>query len=215
MSRGWYGILKRSIDVVGAAAGLILVSPLLLAISAAIILDSPGPVCYRGTRVGRNGKLFSMLKFRSMVIDADQHGASSTPEDDPRLTRVGARLRRHKLDEIPQLVNVLRGDMSLVGPRPQVPWAVAMYTEDERRVLTVRPGMTDYASLAFINEGEILRGSRDPDREYFEKIHPHKMRLSLKYVDEQSLRTDARILAATFARILPGASRRRDGRQEG
>jgi len=215
MSRGRYEILKRSIDVVGAAAGLVLLSPLLLAIGAAIKLDSPGPIWYRGTRVGRNGKLFSMWKFRSMVMDADRRGGSSTPEDDPRVTRVGARLRRYKLDELPQLLNVLRGDMSLVGPRPQVPWAVAMYSEDERRVLTVRPGMTDYASLAFINEGEILRGSADPDRDYFEKIHPHKMRLSLKYVDEQSFRTDARILAATFAGILPGAGRRRDRRQEG
>ncbi len=143
-----------------------------------------------------------MFKFRTMIVDAERLGASSTPEDDPRITRVGWWLRRFKLDELPQLINVVKGEMSLVGPRPQVAWAVALYSEEERAVLSVRPGMTDYASLAFSNEGEILRGSADPDRDYLEKIHPHRMRLNLRYVREASFGTDLRIILATLRAVL-------------
>jgi len=202
MNGPWYAVTKRLMDIVAAAAGLAVLAPIILLIAVAVKLDSRGPVFHRGVRVGRGGKPFTMLKFRSMVADAERRGASSTSGDDPRLTCVGGWLRRYKLDEVPQLINVLRGEMSLVGPRPQVPWAVERYSPVERRVLSVRPGMTDYASLAFINEGEILRGSHDPDRDYFEKIHPDKMRLSLKYVDEMSLRTDLSILAATLASVV-------------
>jgi lipopolysaccharide/colanic/teichoic acid biosynthesis glycosyltransferase len=143
-----------------------------------------------------------MYKFRSMVLNADKVGGSSTPDDDPRITPIGKVLRRYKLDELPQLFNVVKGEMSLVGPRPQVQWAVDLYTPEQRQVLTVPPGITDYASVRFPNEGEILKGSTDPDRDYMEKIHPEKMRLSLEYVHQRSLLTDFKVIAQTFLAIL-------------
>ncbi len=209
-----YPVAKRILDVIAAALGLPILSPVLLAISVAIRVGSPGPVLYRSIRVGMNGKPFTLLKFRTMVVGADTLGGSSTPADDPRLTPVGRWLRWYNLDELPQLINVVRGEMSLVGPRPQVPWAVSRYTEKERVVLSVRPGMTDYASLAFRNEAEILRGSVDPDRDYFAKIHAHKMRLGLKYVNEASFATDLRILALTAFDMVRGGGPRNDGGME-
>jgi lipopolysaccharide/colanic/teichoic acid biosynthesis glycosyltransferase/RimJ/RimL family protein N-acetyltransferase len=197
-----YPSVKRAIDVVLSLVGLIILSPLLIYLAIRIKRDSPGPVFYQGTRVGLNGVPFKMLKFRTMVINADKIGGSSTPDDDPRITRTGKMLRRYKLDELPQLINVLRGDMSFVGPRPQVQWAVDLYTPEERQVLTVRPGITDYASLQFSNEGEILKGSTDPDKDYMEKIHPHKMRLSLQYVRTMSLGVDLAIIARTILAII-------------
>jgi lipopolysaccharide/colanic/teichoic acid biosynthesis glycosyltransferase len=143
-----------------------------------------------------------MYKFRSMVLNADKIGGSSTPDDDPRITPIGKTLRRYKLDELPQLFNVVKGEMSLVGPRPQVQWAVDLYTPEQRGVLTVPPGITDYASVRFPNEGEILKGSTDPDRDYMEKIHPEKMRLSLEYVRQRLLLTDLKVIAQTFLAIL-------------
>jgi len=197
-----YPIVKRLFDVVASTAGLLLLSPLLVLLALWIALDSAGPVLYAAPRVGKGGRLFRMYKFRTMVINADRVGGSSTPDDDPRITRVGRILRRHKLDELPQLLNVLNGTMSLVGPRPQVQWAVDLYTPEQREVLTVSPGITDYASIHFPNEGEILRGSADPDRDYMEKIHPEKMRLSLEYVRRRSLGTDVAVLARTFTAVL-------------
>jgi lipopolysaccharide/colanic/teichoic acid biosynthesis glycosyltransferase len=194
--------LKRLFDLSVSALALAVVSPLLLAILAAIKLGSPGPVFYRGPRVGRGGRPFSMLKYRTMIVDADAQGPSSTSADDPRITPIGAFLRRYKLDELPQLVNVLKGDMSLVGPRPQVAWAVQGYSVEEQRLLTVRPGMTDWASIRFRNEGEILKGSSDPDRDYMIKIHPEKMKLSLKYVDSVSFTTDLGILWRTAGAVF-------------
>ena len=194
-------MIKRLFDLVVSAIALVILSPLLLVISLLVKKDG-GPAFYRGKRVARGGGLFDMLKFRTMVIDAEKIGGSSTPDDDPRITRVGKFLRRTKLDELPQLINVLRGEMSFVGPRPQVKWVVDLYSPEERRVLTVRPGITDYASLKFNNEGEILRGSTDPDKDYFEKIHPEKMRLSLKYVDESSIFVDVRIILQTLRAIV-------------
>jgi len=149
-----------------------------------------------------NGKRFNILKFRSMVTNAEKIGGSSTPEDDPRVTRVGRFMRSNKLDELPQLWNVLAGRMSLVGPRPQVQWAVDRYTPEERLVLSVKPGITDYASLRFANEGEILKGSTDPDRDYMEKIHPEKMRLSLEYVRSRSFSGDLSIIAQTLGAVI-------------
>jgi len=132
-----------------------------------------------------------------MVVNADQIGASSTPDDDPRITRVGRILRRYKLDELPQLINILKGEMSFVGPRPQVPWAVELCSQEEKAVLSVRPGIADYAFVMLPSEGEVLRGSTDPDKDYFEKIHPHKMRLSLEYVKNRSFWFDMKILIDT------------------
>jgi lipopolysaccharide/colanic/teichoic acid biosynthesis glycosyltransferase len=139
-----------------------------------------------------------MYKFRTMVTNADRVGGPNTPDDDPRVTRTGRFLRRYKLDELPQLLNVLRGDMSFVGPRPQVPDEVAAYTPQERELLLVRPGITDWASLRFSNEGEILAGHADPDRAYAELIRPEKMRLGLEYVHRGTFRDDLAILVKTF-----------------
>jgi lipopolysaccharide/colanic/teichoic acid biosynthesis glycosyltransferase len=193
-----YPFLKRAIDLLVAFVGLVILSPVLIAIALWVKTSSPGPVLYRGRRIGMNGEPFRMLKFRTMVANADKIGGSSTADDDARLTTAGRFLRRYKLDELPQLINVLVGDMSFVGPRPQVEWAVNLYTPEERSLLSVRPGITDFASLQFRNEGEILRGSTDPDRDYLEKIAPHKIRLGLYYVRNYSFTTDARILAATL-----------------
>jgi len=143
-----------------------------------------------------------MYKFRTMVINADKIGGSSTPDDDARITRVGKFLRNYKLDELPQFINVLKGEMSLVGPRPQVKWAVDLYTPEERKVLSVPPGITDYASMHFPNEGEILKGSTDPDRDYMEKIHPKKMMLSLEYVRDRSMTVDISVLFKTLKAII-------------
>jgi lipopolysaccharide/colanic/teichoic acid biosynthesis glycosyltransferase len=197
-----YPIAKRTFDTALAALGLIVVSPVLAAIAIAIKTGSKGPLLYKGRRVGLDGVPFEMLKFRTMVVDADKIGGSSTPEDDPRVTPIGKKLRRYKLDELPQLLNVLKGDMSFVGPRPQVQWAVDLYTPEEREILRVRPGITDEASLKFSNEAEILKGSTDPDKDYIEKIHPEKMRLSLEYVRHRSFSGDLSIIARTAGAIF-------------
>jgi len=193
---------KRLFDFVAASIVLLIVSPVLLAIAIAIKTGSPGPVFYRGARIGMGRRPFAMLKFRTMVIDAEAKGPSSTSADDPRITKIGAFLRRLKIDELPQFINVFKGEMSLVGPRPQVAWAVDAYSAEERRVLDVRPGITDWASIRFRNEGEILKGSTDPDRDYMILIHPEKMRLSLQYVDRMSFGTDLGILLRTAGAVL-------------
>jgi len=194
--------VKRVFDFLSSTIGLIALAPVLVAMAVAVKVESAGPVFYRGLRVGRYGKSFRIFKFRTMVEDAEKLGGASTPEDDPRVTRVGRFLRRYKLDELPQILNVITGEMSLVGPRPQVPWAVERYSEEERVVLDVRPGITDYASVRFRDEGEILRGSANPDKDYFEKIHPEKMRLSLEYVRKQSLWLDCQILWKTLGAVV-------------
>ena len=195
-------MLKRLLDIVVSLLGLLLLLPLFVALAILVKQESPGEVFYRGVRVGRFGKPFRIFKFRTMVHDAEKLGASSTPEDDPRVTRVGRFLRKYKMDELPQLLNVIRGEMSLVGPRPQLLWAVERYSPEEKEVLSVRPGITDYASLRFRNEGEILRGSMDPDKDYFDKIHPEKMRLSLEYVRRQSFWLDCDILVRTLGAVI-------------
>lgn len=196
-----YPVLKRILDVVVALVGLVVLFPLFIVLAIWVKATSPGPILYAGKRVGKNGKPFRMLKFRTMVVNADKLGASSTSDDDARLTSAGKFMRRFKLDELPQLVNVVNGEMSFVGPRPQVEWAVNLYTPEERGLLAVRPGITDFASLRFRNEGEILRGSTDPDRDYLEKIAPQKIRLGLYYVRNYSLLVDVKILVATLLSI--------------
>lgn len=195
-------MLKRLFDLLVALLGVIILSPLLLVISVWIRLDSPGPVLYRGQRVGRFGRPFRMFKFRTMVVDADRIGGSSSGDDDPRITRVGRFLRKFKLDELPQLFNILRGEMSLVGPRPEVQKFTDMFTEEERAILSVRPGITDWASLWNSDEGAILAGSSDPDQTYLELIRPTKLRLQLKYVRNHSFWIDLRILWFTVWRIF-------------
>jgi lipopolysaccharide/colanic/teichoic acid biosynthesis glycosyltransferase len=196
-----YPAAKRLFDVLFSLIGLVVFSPLFVVIALLIKRDSEGPVFYRGVRVGKDSKLFRMSKFRTMVVNADQIGGASTSDDDPRLTQVGRFLRRYKLDELPQLIDVLRGEMSLVGPRPQVKWVVDLYTPQEQQLLTVRPGITDPASLRFPNQGEILKGSTDPEKDYMEKIHPEKMRLSLEYVRTCSFWVDIKVILQTIATI--------------
>ncbi len=190
-------------------------SPLLAFIWWRIKRDADGPVLYVATRVGQGERPFKMYKFRTMVVNADRIGGPNTPDDDDRLTRTGRTLRKYKLDELPQLLNVLKGDMSFVGPRPQVLPEVATYSEEERRLLSVRPGITDWASLRFHNEGEILRGHPDPDRAYAELIRPEKMRLGLEYVRRGTLRDDIAILLQTFLVPLRGQRGEKPGGQAG
>lgn len=197
-------MIKRVFDFVLAILGAGLFFPIFLFCATAIKLTSFGPVFYHGKRIGLNGKTFCIFKFRTMVVDAERIGGTSTSEDDARITTIGKYLRKFKVDELPQLFNVLAGDMSFVGPRPQVEWAVKLYNDNERRLLSVRPGITDYASIAFRNEGEMLKGSKDPDKDYLEKIAPEKIRLGLKYVDNHNLWIDLKIIAATIRAVVFG-----------
>jgi lipopolysaccharide/colanic/teichoic acid biosynthesis glycosyltransferase len=194
-------MVKRAFDVVVAGGALLVLWPVLVVVAALVWLEDRGPIVYSGVRIGRGGQPFRMHKFRTMVPNADRIGGPSTAGDDPRLTRVGKTLRRYKLDELPQMFNVLKGDMSLVGPRPEVKHYVDMYSEDERQILSVRPGVTDWASIRFRDEAEILRGSADPEQAYMELIRPEKIKLALAYARDASFMEDLRILAAT-ARIL-------------
>jgi lipopolysaccharide/colanic/teichoic acid biosynthesis glycosyltransferase len=195
-------MLKRGFDIVVAFVLLVVGLVIFLAVAGMVKLDSKGPVFYRGVRVGRDGRLFRILKFRTMRPDAERLGGSSIAHGDPRVTRMGTILRRYKLDELPQLWNVLCGEMSLVGPRPEVQRFVDLYTEEERAILTVRPGLTDWASLWNIDEGAVLEGSADPDQAYCELIRPKKLQLQLAYVRQAGFRTDLGILFQTIGAVL-------------
>lgn len=195
---------KRLFDVFVSAFGLLFFFPVLAVVASVIKTTSVGPVFYRGERVGLNGKLFRTFKFRSMVIDAERLGGSSTHESDARITGIGALMRRLKLDELPQLINVFRGDMSFVGPRPEVKKFVDMYTPEEKIILTVRPGITDWSSVKFHNEGEIIAdsGIADADEAYAKLIRPEKLRLQMKYVRERTLWIDIKIIADTVITLF-------------
>lgn len=190
---------KRAFDLVCAALGLLLLAPLLLGIALWIKLDSRGPVFFRQQRVGRHGVPFFIHKFRTMVADASALGAPITVGADPRITRAGRGLRRAKLDELPQLIDVLVGTMSLVGPRPEVPRYVAMYPAALRdKVLSVRPGITDPASLEYRDESALLARAADPERAYVDEVMPAKLRRAAQYVDQMSLCNDVRLIGATL-----------------
>ena len=194
---------KRVLDVVVAACGLLILSPLLLGAALAIKRDSAGPVFFRQTRVGRRGTTFRIHKFRTMVHDAPAPVLPLTGGDDARITRVGTWLRARRIDELPQLFDVLRGDMSLVGPRPELPQWVARYPADLRaRVLAVKPGITDPSTLAFADEAGLLAQSTDPERDYVEVILPRKLQLAADYAECATLASDLRVLAATLAWLL-------------
>ena len=195
-------VIKRSFDFAVALAALLVVSPILLTLALIIKVTSPGPIFYRGVRIGRCGVPFRIFKFRTMVINAEELGGSATAEDDPRITPIGRFIRRHKLDEFPQFLNVLMGDMSLVGPRPEVKKYVAMYTEEEKAILNLRPGITDWASIWNSNEAAVLEGSTDPEKTYEELIRPTKLALQLIYARNQSLSADVKILFHTFCKLL-------------
>lgn len=189
---------KRFFDFICSFLGLIILSPVLIYVVCRIKLEDGGPVFYRGLRVGLMGKPFRIFKFRTMVVDAEKIGGASTADDDPRITNIGKILRKYKLDELPQLLNVLSGDMSIVGPRPEVKYYTDQYTAAEKAILKIRPGITDWASIWNADEGAVLAGAADPEKAYAELIRPKKLKLQLKYVYEQSLLTDLKIIFLTF-----------------
>lgn len=195
---------KRAMDVLISGAALCVLWPVFALIALAIVIDDPGPVFYRQVRVGRGGKEFRIFKFRSMVTDADKKGLQITVGRDSRITRVGALLRKTKLDELAQLINVFLGQMSFVGPRPEVPRYVALYTPVQRQVLLVRPGITDYASIAYRNENDLLAGADDPERMYIEEIMPAKIELNMRYLHEISPLCDVKLIFKTIAAVLAG-----------
>lgn len=189
--------MKRTFDVVCGSLGLLLLSPLLLFVSMAIRLDSAGPVLFRGMRVGWNGRPFKIFKFRTMVAGATFSGPAITTRADPRVTRVGRFLRGTKLDELPQLINVLLGDMSLVGPRPEDPKYVAAYTPEQKMILAFRPGITSPASIAYRDESEMLAGA-DWERLYIKEIMPRKLAIDMEYFRDATFRGDIGIIFKTF-----------------
>jgi lipopolysaccharide/colanic/teichoic acid biosynthesis glycosyltransferase len=193
---------KRFFDIIVSAIALVLLAPLLLLIALVVKVCSPGPVLYRGVRVGLDCRLFAMLKFRTMVVNAESLGGSATAADDQRLTGIGKLLRRYKLDELPQLLNVLAGDMSLVGPRPEVQKYVSLYSPEEKAILALRPGITDWASIWNSNEAAVLEGSRDPEKSYEELIRPTKLTLQLLYVRNHTFLTDLKIIFHTCLKLI-------------
>ena len=195
-------MLKRSFDILFSLAGILVLSPFFLVFSALIVLSSGLPVFYVQQRVGKNSVAFSLLKFRTMHQGSDMHGLLTVGAKDPRITGIGYFLRSYKIDELPQLFNVLFGTMSLVGPRPEVRKYVSLYSEEQKKVLSVKPGITDYASMIYSNENEILSRSEDPEQHYISHVMPAKLKLNVKYIENQGLLTDLNIILKTIGRII-------------
>ncbi len=195
-------MLKRTFDIFSSLIGLLILSPFLFIISLLVLLSSPGGIFYRQVRVGKNGKDFHLWKFRTMKTNSDKQGLLTVGGRDPRITGIGYFLRKYKIDELPQLINVFIGEMSLVGPRPEVRKYVDMYTPEQLHVLDVQPGITDYASIEYSNENDLLAKSADPEKTYIEEVMPAKLKLNLKYIAEKSLGTDLKIIFKTIAKIL-------------
>lgn len=194
--------MKRLFDIIFSVSLLVMLSPFLIPLALAIFFYDRGPVLYKAPRVGKGGKVFHMFKFRTMIVNADKIGPSSTTRTDPRITPVGKFLRKTKLDELPQFFNALGGTMSIVGPRPDVKSFTDLFTEEERAILSVKPGITDFASVWNSDEASILEGANDPDKAYMELIWPEKKRLQLKYVREQSFLTDLKIIWMTVQAVI-------------
>ncbi|MDP4085838.1 MAG: sugar transferase [Bacillota bacterium] len=194
--------IKRLFDILMSLIGVIILSPVFLVISLMIKFDSKGPVFFKQVRVGKGERNFKILKFRTMVTDAEKRGAQITVGRDSRITRVGHFLRKSKLDEIPQLLNVLKGDMSLVGPRPEVPKYTKYYDSNQKRIFEIRPGITDFASIKYRDENEILAQSKNPEETYIEEIMVDKLNLNLQYLSERSLITDIKIIFMTLLKIV-------------
>ncbi|MCD8183582.1 MAG: sugar transferase [Bacteroides sp.] len=192
----------RFFDILFSLLGILLLSPVFLLLYISIRLESKGGGSYRQQRVGRNGKDFYVYKFRSMHVGADKHGLITVGGCDPRITHIGYFIRKYKLGELPQLFNVLKGDMSLVGPRPEVRKYVDMYTDEQRKVLSVRPGITDYTSIEYVDENTILGEADDADKAYVEQIMPDKIRYNMKYIDNRSLKEYFKIIFLTFWSII-------------
>lgn len=195
-------IAKRCFDIFLSCFGIISLVFILLFICCAVKIDSSGPVLFKQVRVGRNGREFSILKFRTMIEDSESKGLQLTVGKDKRITRVGQFLRRYKLDELPQLFNVLKGDMSFVGPRPEVPKYVALYSETQRNILKVRPGITDLASIEYRDESSLLAKSDDPERTYIEEIMPRKFELNAEYLSGISMKKDLELIMKTLVLII-------------
>ncbi|MDT8413593.1 MAG: sugar transferase [Vicingaceae bacterium] len=195
-------MIKRLMDIFFSLIGLILLFPLFLIIGLIIALDSKGGVFYKQTRVGKEGKDFKLFKFRSMAVGSDKKGLLTVGGNDSRITKPGYFIRKYKIDELPQLINVFIGNMSLVGPRPEVRKYVDLYNQEQQKVLTVKPGITDYASIAYINENEVLGRSENPENTYIEEVMPSKLKLNLKYIEEKSVITDIKIIFKTIAKII-------------
>ena len=195
-------IIKRLFDITASIIGIIILSPILLLISLFIVFESGFPILYRQKRVGKDNKDFFLLKFRSMNNGADKKGLLTIGEKDSRITRVGYYLRKYKLDELPQLLNVLTGNMSIVGPRPEVRKYVDLYSDDQKKVLSVKPGITDYASMEYTNENEILAKSTEPEQLYIQEVMPKKLFLNQKYIQEMGLITDIKIIFKTISKII-------------
>ncbi|MFA1755303.1 sugar transferase [Fusobacterium animalis] len=194
-------MLKRIFDITLSLFGLIILLPFMLIIAILIKIDSKGPVFFKQIRVTKNGKEFKIFKYRTMRVGSDKY-SQITVGKDGRITKLGSFLRKYKLDEIPQLINVLIGDMSLVGPRPEVPKYVALYTDEQKEILKVRAGITDYASIEFSDENDLLASEEDPEKAYIEKIMPKKIELNKKYLSEISILTDIKIILLTIKKIL-------------
>ena len=194
-------MLKRIFDIILSLFGLIILLPFMLIIAILIKLDSKGPVFFKQVRVTKNEREFKIFKYRTMRVGSDKYSQITVGKDN-RITKVGVFLRKYKLDEIPQLINVLIGDMSLVGPRPEVPKYVALYTDEQKEILKVRAGITDYASIEFSDENDLLASEEDPEKAYIEKVMPKKIELNKKYITEISILTDIKIILLTIKKIL-------------
>jgi lipopolysaccharide/colanic/teichoic acid biosynthesis glycosyltransferase len=197
----YHTMIKRIFDLVFSLLGVLFLFPILFVIGLFIVIDSRGGIFYLQTRVGKNNKDFRLLKFRTMVTGAERNGLLTIGENDQRITRCGKWLRKYKLDELPQLINILKGEMSFVGPRPEVRKYVSLYTPEQSAVLSVRPGLTDYASLIYINENEVLSTYPDPEKAYIEHVMPEKLQLNLKYIREKGMITDIKIIFKTIGKI--------------
>ena len=194
--------MKRAFDLIVATLAVLVLLPLLLLLALAVALTSPGGAFFAQTRIGKGGTEFRLLKFRSMRPGSEAKGQLTVGGRDPRITTVGHFLRKTKLDELPQLFNILKGEMSLVGPRPEVPKYVALYSAEQRQVLQVRPGLTDYASLEYFEENALLGASENPEETYIQEVMPAKLALNAKYIEDMGLGTDLKILLRTAVRIV-------------
>lgn len=195
-------MIKRAFDILFSISGLIILSPVLIIISAVIKSDSKGPVIYRQSRVGKDNRDFMLFKFRTMRMDSDKQGLLTVGGKDPRITKAGYILRKYKLDELPQLLNVLAGDMSFVGPRPEVRKYVELYSAIQKKVLEVKPGITDIASIRYRNESDLLKEAIDPEEFYIKQIIPDKIKLNLEYINDNSLFKDIKVILNTFKAII-------------
>ena len=193
--------MTRIFDILFATLGLVILSPLLILVYVAIVLESRGGGFYRQERTGRYGKPFRLIKFRSMYVNADKHGLITVGGHDNRITRVGYYIRKYKIDELPQLINVVKGDMSIVGPRPEVKKYTDLYTEEQRKILDIRPGITDYASIKYVDENEILGTSDNPERTYIEHIMPDKIKLNMIYISQNGIKEYFNIIFLTLTNI--------------